>query len=100
MKHAKNRVVANVALTLIALGGSISAAATRPGGWLVLLAFLVGFVCAWLVFGSLMAYAQRRAAARMLKQKQGLAALAALIQKNQGAADPAASSTTPEGTES
>lgn len=88
VKHSKNRVVANLLLAMIALGASISAAATKPGGWLVLLAYLVGFVCAWLVFGSLMAYAQQRAAANLLKQKQTLAVLAAALQKRSGAPTP------------
>lgn len=85
MKAAKNRVVANLILAMIALGASISAAVTRPGGWLVLLAFIVGFICAWLVFGSIVAYGQQRTKAKLLdamQRKRNAAALAALL-KNQ-----------------
>lgn len=75
-------------LACITLGASIVAAFRYPSGWMILLAFVVGFACAWLLFGSLMAYGQQRAAAKLLKQKQALTALAAVIGKRSGAATP------------
>lgn len=97
MKRAKERVLVLLILACIAFGASIAASFRYPSGWMILLAFSVGFACAWMLFGSLVAYGQLRAATRLLKKKQALAVLAAAIQKGQPAsiATPA---TAPEGT--
>ncbi|MBU8834421.1 hypothetical protein [Mycolicibacterium goodii] len=94
MREAKTRIGATLALVMIGLGASIAAAVTRPGGWLVLLAYIAGAAAAWLLVTALFAYAQLRQAARLreaLKQRQQMAELAQLLQqRNADTAPPGA----------
>ncbi|AUV60838.1 hypothetical protein I5J35_gp60 [Mycobacterium phage Rem711] len=93
MREAKTRIGAMLALVLIGLGASISAAFTRPGGWLVLLAYVAGAACAWLLVTALFAYAQLRQAVRLreaLNRKRQTAELARFLQqRNAAGATPA-----------
>lgn len=105
MKRARERVLALLILACIAFGASIAASARYPSGWMILAAFGVGFVCAWMLFGALMAYGQQRTRAKLtavIQRKQQAAKLAEFVQMARANAAahavPPAENTT-EGTE-
>lgn len=76
MKAAKKRIRAALVLLLISLGACIAGAVMYPGGWLLLIGFGVGGLCAWQLVGALVTYAQAKAQQRLaeLWRKQHKAA--------------------------